>query len=452
MARQPSEIGKYRIERRLGQGGMGTVYLARDSRIGRHVALKLLRVDDDETRMRFEAEAQSAGRLKHPNIVTIYDYGDVEGFPFIVMEYVEGSTLASMIAQERLPIVRRLALIEQVCRGLAYAHRAGIVHRDIKPSNLMVDENGVIKLLDFGIARNVERGLTRTGRVLGTASYMSPEQVRGEPVDHRCDVFSVGVVLYEVLTGRRAFPGDSEYVVYDRILTSTPAPFEHPDSRVTAAIQPILDRSLAKDPNDRYQDAESFASHLASVRELIEGFGKQTQIESAGASAATSPTPHFTLADPSSPSGDAATRPSPAARQAPSASKAKPTPRPDRQEPVDAPTRRPVADPKPLIPPDDPSTHDAERAARIAAGMARARAHLTGGLWDAALRAGSEVLVDDPNYEPAHDIIQQALTKIQEQRRASGVRNVTAWETVEIARAIDPPKPRQASSSRVTAS
>ncbi len=267
----PSVIGKYRIEGRLGQGGMGAVYLARDPRIGRLVALKVLRVDNEEMRNRFELEAQSAGRLKHPNIVTIYDYEEYDGNPCLAMEYVEGHTLADMIQRgDPLPFGQRLDFVEQVCRGLACAHAAGIVHRDIKPSNLMVDQHGVMKILDFGIARNSERGLTRSHLMVGTAGYMSPEQVRGDKVDQRCDVFAVGLVLYEFLTGRRAFPGENAYSVFDRILNGSPDPFDHPDARVLAGIGPILDTALARLPEDRYQSATALGAELSALRQRFD--------------------------------------------------------------------------------------------------------------------------------------------------------------------------------------
>ncbi|MDO8677930.1 MAG: serine/threonine-protein kinase [Acidobacteriota bacterium] len=268
---EPSIIGKYKIEGRLGQGGMGAVYLARDTRIGRLVALKVLRVDNEEMRNRFELEAQSAGRLKHPNIVTIHDYEEYDGNPCLVMEYVEGHTLAEMIQRgQPIPIAQQLDYVEQVCRGLSFAHAAGIVHRDIKPSNLMLDQHGVMKILDFGIARNSERGLTRSRRMVGTAGYMSPEQVRGDKVDQRCDVFAVGLVLYEFLSGRRAFPGENEYSVFDRILNGSPDPFDHPDTRVFEGVSPILDTALQRVAEDRYQTATALRLDLASLRQRFE--------------------------------------------------------------------------------------------------------------------------------------------------------------------------------------
>jgi predicted Ser/Thr protein kinase len=281
MAAIPSTIGKYRVDRQLGEGGMGTVYLAHDEGIDRHVAIKLLRADNDDMRRRFRAEAKAVGKLKHPNIVTVYDYSDFEGSPCIVMEYVEGDTVATLIRRsDSLSIPQRLYIVEQVCRGLAYAHRAGIVHRDIKPSNLMVDREGAIKIVDFGIARTTERGLTRTGGLVGTPSYMSPEQIRGEPVDRRCDIFAIGIVLYELLTGQLAFPGDSDYSVVNRIVSGEPEPFHHSNARLTDHIKPVLDKALAKDPDNRFQDADQLADRLAEVRLQL---GDVTEVGSAPA-------------------------------------------------------------------------------------------------------------------------------------------------------------------------
>lgn len=267
----PPNIGKYRVEKRLGEGGMGTVYLAHDEGIDRHVAIKVLRADDEDMRRRFRSEARSVGRLKHSNIVTVYDYSEFEGSPCIVMEYVDGETLAALIKRHvDLPDVRKLHLIEQVCRGLAYAHRAGIVHRDIKPSNLMLNEEGTIKIVDFGIARSGERGLTLTGKVIGTLAYMAPEQARGESVDRRSDIFAIGLVLYEFLSGRGAFPGDSDYSIINRIVSGDPEPFRHPDGHLSELIIPVIDGALAKAPDQRFQDADQMAAALAGVRARLE--------------------------------------------------------------------------------------------------------------------------------------------------------------------------------------
>ena len=256
----PSHVGKYRLERRLGQGGMGTVFLAQDVKINRLVALKFLRVDNDDMRARFEREAQSAGRLQHPHIVTLFDYAEDDGTPYLVMEFVEGRTLSEVLksgCDATLPT--RLAWISQSLRALDYAHRCGVIHRDIKPSNLMLTAKGDIKILDFGIARNTDTRSTKSSRIVGTTSYMAPEQIRTEPIDGRCDVFAMGAVLQEVLTGEPAFDGETDYSIMDRILRGEPASFEHPEPGVTELMRPIIAKALQKNREDRYHDATEFA-------------------------------------------------------------------------------------------------------------------------------------------------------------------------------------------------
>src|SRR5918994_382696 len=203
-------ISRYQILEKIGEGGMGALFLARDPAIDRLLAIKLLRrgFDSDELRSRFAREAKAAGRLRHPNIVTIFDVGEHDGDPFIAMEFLAGETLQELIRHgARLSLARRLKLLEELCDGLSYAHRAGLVHRDIKPANLMVDAEGVLKILDFGIVRLEEGGSTAAGMLVGTVNYMSPEQVHGGEIDHRSDIFAVGLVAYELLTARQAFRG-----------------------------------------------------------------------------------------------------------------------------------------------------------------------------------------------------------------------------------------------------
>ena len=203
-------IGRYQILDKIGEGGMGSLFLARDPAIDRLVAIKLLRhgLDTEPLRERFAREARAAGRLRHPHIVTIFDVGEHDGDPFIAMEFLAGETLAELIRDgARLSLSRRLKLLEELCDGLGYAHRAGLVHRDIKPANLMVDADGVLKILDFGIVRVSDSGMTQAGVLVGTVNYMSPEQVVGSTVDHRSDIFAVGLVAYELISGRQAFPG-----------------------------------------------------------------------------------------------------------------------------------------------------------------------------------------------------------------------------------------------------
>ena len=245
----PHSIGRYEVVDRLGQGGMGVVYRGRDPRIGRPVAIKLLRVTDEGQRVRFLQEAQSAGNLKHPNIVTIYDYGEHEEQPYIVMEFIEGVTLASYVRQNvPLALPKKLALIEELSAALDYAHNKGVVHRDIKPANVMVDGEGVLKILDFGIARIGDSSLTQAGVMIGTPNYMSPEQIDGRPVDRRSDIFAVGLVFYELLTYRQAFPGQGALPVMHAILHTAPAPFEQVSPGIHPNLQAIVEKAKAALP------------------------------------------------------------------------------------------------------------------------------------------------------------------------------------------------------------
>jgi len=221
-------IGRYKNLQRIGRGGMGTVYRALDPAIGRTVAIKVLLVDDPQFRARFQQEVRAAGTLTHQHIVSIYDYGESEGRPYIVMEYVDGRSLADVL-HDRFPLTlaHRLRLVQQLCAALEYAHAHGVVHRDIKPANVMLDQHGDLKVVDFGISKIGEGQLTRTGNVLGTLTYMSPEQIEGGMVDRRSDIFSVGVVMYELVTSRRAFAGDTASTVIRAIIHDQPvAPSE----------------------------------------------------------------------------------------------------------------------------------------------------------------------------------------------------------------------------------
>jgi serine/threonine protein kinase len=264
-------IGRYQVVDRLGQGGMGTVYLARDPGLDRLVAIKVLRGDfeDEELRERFAREARSISRLRHPNIVTIFEYGDHNGHPFIVMEYISGESMAEMIARRvEMTVARKLQMIEELCAGMAYAHRAKIVHRDIKPANIMLDEeSGLVKILDFGIARDLDSSLTRFTQVVGTPSYMSPEQANGQPLDHRSDIFSIGSVFYELLGHRQAFEGKNQLDVMDRITRGEPTPLSTLCHGLSPAIHSIIDRALQKDAANRYQDLEAMRADIFRARE-----------------------------------------------------------------------------------------------------------------------------------------------------------------------------------------
>lgn len=272
--KHPNQLGKYEIVSVLGKGGMGTVYLGQDSVIERKVALKAIRRDllednGPDTLMRFRNEARAAGRLNHPGIVAIYDYGEDGEFAFIAMEYVDGCELRALLREKvALPPADACGLLLQLLDALDYAHRAGVVHRDIKPSNAMITRAGRLKLTDFGIARIDGSTLTRVGSTMGTPGYMAPEYFREGTVDHRADIFSAGVVLYEMLTRERPFAGPSEAVVH-RICNEP----ERKPSEVVPGLAPCFDpvvaRALAKDPAARYQSATEFAAAIRRAHELV---------------------------------------------------------------------------------------------------------------------------------------------------------------------------------------
>jgi predicted Ser/Thr protein kinase len=273
MTTSPVVIGRYQVVRRLGAGGMGSVFLARDPELDRSLAIKLVKDDlaeDAELRERFVREARSAARLRHPNIITVFDIGEHEGRPFIAMEYIPGESLADVV-KRRAPIdlQRVLSWMECLCSGLSHAHRAGIVHRDVKPANLMVDADGVLKIVDFGIARLGDSQLTRDGMLVGTANYMAPEQLLGSPSDHRADIFAVGSVFYELLTFNRAFPGTIADGLFNRICNELPEPLDEACPGLDAGIQAIVSRALEKNPGSRYQDLESMAQDIAAARARI---------------------------------------------------------------------------------------------------------------------------------------------------------------------------------------
>jgi eukaryotic-like serine/threonine-protein kinase len=272
MKRAHAAIGRYQVRERLAQGGMGVLYLALDPAIDRLVALKVLRVNNSDLRERFLREARLAARLQHPNIVTIFDVGQHEGQPFIAMEYIPGETLSELI-HRRAPVglTRKLAYVQELCQGLAYAHRHGIVHRDVKPANVMVSrDSGIVKVLDFGIARGGDSSLTQAGMLIGTPNYMSPEQVEGRPVDHRSDIFAVGLVLYEVLVYRQAFVGDSQAAVLHKVLHAAPEPLATLNADLDPALATIVDRAVAKSPDARYADLDAMRNDLARVVQRME--------------------------------------------------------------------------------------------------------------------------------------------------------------------------------------
>ena len=282
-----SRLGPYEIVAPIGAGGMGEVYRARDSRLGREVAIKVLpqAVASDADRLRrFEQEARSASALNHPNIVTIHDVGRTDGVSWIAMELVDGASLRQLLAGGALPSKQALSIGAQIAAGLAKAHGAGIVHRDLKPENVMVTSEGLVKILDFGLAKSApERAegsqvLTATqqtsaGVVLGTVGYMSPEQATGKPIDYRSDQFALGAILYEMASGRRPFQRATPVETLSAILKEEPEPLSTVGTAAPEALTWIVGRCLAKVPDERYQSTRDLARDLADVRDRTSGIG-----------------------------------------------------------------------------------------------------------------------------------------------------------------------------------
>ncbi|WP_083928473.1 serine/threonine-protein kinase [Marinobacterium rhizophilum] len=271
---QQQYLGKYRIDGILGEGGMGVVFQAFDPHIARTVAIKTVHPELLEGELgrdlleRFRHEAQAVGRLTHQNIVAIYEYEEDEkqGAPFFVMEYVEGRELKDYLREgTRFPFRQVLNIMSQVLDALEYTHSLGIIHRDIKPANIILLSDGTVKIADFGIARLESSDLTQTGGVLGTPNYMSPEQCLGQPVDARTDLFSTGIVLYELLTGNKAFPGDLSNTVIHRIIHDMPGKPDTSNAEVIRFFNTVVKKALAKKPEKRFQSATEF-------RNAINGF------------------------------------------------------------------------------------------------------------------------------------------------------------------------------------
>ncbi|HEY2327638.1 MAG TPA: Stk1 family PASTA domain-containing Ser/Thr kinase [Gaiellaceae bacterium] len=260
---------RYVIKRKLGSGGMADVYLAEDQELGRRVALKLLddrHAADEQFVERFRREAQSAAGLNHPNIVSIFDRGRAEGTYYIAMEYLDGRTLKELLVRNGpTPIPIAIDYARQILGALAFAHRNGIIHRDIKPHNIIVGRDGRLKVTDFGIARSGTSQMTEAGSIVGTAQYLSPEQARGAPVDPRSDIYSLGIVLYEMLTGKVPFTGDTPVEIAMKHLSQIPAPPSELRADVPHDLDAVVMRAIAKDPEQRYASAEEMEADLARV-------------------------------------------------------------------------------------------------------------------------------------------------------------------------------------------
>jgi len=270
----PSRIGKYDVEARVGEGAMGVVYRAVDPVLKRRVAIKVMSdafAQDGDLRERFLREAQAAGSLQHPNVITIYDFGDVDGHPYIAMEFVEGQDVAELIAhQVPLTVVDKLDLAIGVLQGLAYAHKRGIIHRDIKPANIRIDDEGKARIMDFGVAHLASSNMTKSGVMLGTPSYMAPEQIVGGKVGPQTDIFSVGAVLYELLCGVRPFSAGTLQAVMYRVLSENPAPLSTAAPGLPAKLNDVVMRALAKDAANRYPTALDMANDLIAIRAAID--------------------------------------------------------------------------------------------------------------------------------------------------------------------------------------
>jgi len=295
-----SLVGRYEVHRKLGRGGMGTVYVAHDPVLGRMVAIKMFSTDVDmpDAGSRFAREARSAAALSHPNIVTVYDFGDFDGQPYIVMEYVAGETLSQVIRRKSpVPLIDKLRWVEELLAGVSYAHRMSMVHRDIKPANLMIDKSGRLKILDFGIARMVGTA-SNTGVMLGTPGYMAPEQIKGDAVDHRADVFAIGVVLYELMAYSEAFPGEMAPTIIHRVLNDEPKPLTEVAPDTHAEVVSMCERALRKNPEERFDTAAAMRDVVSRLRREIEAESGATIIQPYVPSRPA-------VADPSRPSGPA---------------------------------------------------------------------------------------------------------------------------------------------------
>jgi serine/threonine protein kinase len=279
-------IGRYRVVKKLGQGSMGVVYLGKDPYISRDVGIKISRPSSDVVgeklerfRERFFLEAQSAGRLLHPNIVAIYDAGLYKDFCYFTMEYVDGPPLNKFCHKGNLlPISKVVEMIYVASRALDFAHRQGVIHRDIKPSNIVLTKEGKVKITDFGIAR-IKSEQTLSRGIIGTPGYMSPEQIKEQPVDERSDIFSLGCVLYELLTGEKGFPGENYFSIMYKITHEEPVPIRQIRGQVPEILWRITKKALAKDPSDRYQSCMDFAYDLRVALRGLKGVAKSDKVE-----------------------------------------------------------------------------------------------------------------------------------------------------------------------------
>jgi serine/threonine protein kinase len=373
-----TQIGRYEIQRRLGRGGMGSVYAAHDPVLGRLVGIKVFagELDFPDARERFEREARSAAALAHPHIVAVYDFGEYQSQPYIVMEYVPGETLAEVIRRKApVPFSEKLRWIEELTAGAGYAHHMSVVHRDIKPANLIIDRTGRLKILDFGIARML--GIASNTRdMIGTPGYMAPEQILGAAVDRRADLFSIGVVFYELLAYTEAFRGETLPTITHRILTEDPVPLSRLVPDLNPAVLPIIERCLKKKPEERFDDAESLRVAISRIRRRFED-------DAAGAA----PTILRRDTPPQRPIG----------------------------RPGTGSVRRPLRDAVGVAtpPPNDPNAQARLIAAKLEAALAQARSLLLQGDLESAYESCRQALAFDAQHHGALELEAQITTAFE---------------------------------------
>src|ERR1039458_4404975 len=275
MAETLTKAGRYQIVGELGRGSMGVVYQGFGPIIGRTVAIKTMLPEGlspqefEEYKTRFQREAMAAGILAHPNIITVYDFGEDNGVLYLAMEFLEGQSLENIVQEQTiLPIEAILPIYDQVCSALDHAHRNMVVHRDVKPANIMILHNGLVKMTDFGIAKMMAMGMTQAGQILGTPNYMSPEQVKGRQIDGRSDIFALGVILYELVTGEKPFGGQNITTVIYKIINENPIPPRELDASIHAGLSFVISKALAKNVDERYQTCRELAEDLRSYMNL----------------------------------------------------------------------------------------------------------------------------------------------------------------------------------------
>ncbi|CAN5874589.1 hypothetical protein BH18ACI5_BH18ACI5_22500 [soil metagenome] len=438
-------IGRYQLLEKLGQGGMGVVHRAVDPLLQRTVAVKLISsaIDaDEELRERFFREARAAGQLSHKNIITIYDLGEHEGQPFLAMEFLEGQDLQQRLAAgPPMTLARKLELAIEICEGIEYAHVHGVVHRDIKPANIFITTAGTVKILDFGLARLITSDLTHTNMMMGTLNYMAPEQVRGERADHRSDIFSTGVVLYEVFAGRKAFEGDSFGATLYKILEEFPEPLPNLDASLPLPLVGVVDHAMRKAREERYQHMSEMLADLVEYRQQLGLFNSPSAGRPAsgmvppsrGSDAPTmahvppmAPTPPASGASASVPL--AAPLPLAAPVVADGPGRRKPLviagiagavllggvalwmSRPEPPAPTPAPTVQSRPEPGPVAPaqPAAQPANTQQTANRVAKGIENARGLLASGQHEAASRAASEVMALEPANLEARRVMDES--------------------------------------------